>query len=153
MDTCIPSAGASPHGGLARPRSSTPCPLGSWRSECARCIVVAVPDLFTEAEPAARGGLGGKVAVVTGGGSGVGRAVAMAVARQGASVVVADFDEPRMERTVEEVLKLGSCEAAIALSTDIRNDASVRSLARDSIKSMGRGDILVNAAGVLLQGK
>jgi NAD(P)-dependent dehydrogenase (short-subunit alcohol dehydrogenase family) len=112
-------------------------------------------DLFTSAavEPSARGGLWGKVAVVIGGGSGVGRAVALAVARQGANVVVADFDEPRMDRTVEEVLKLGSCEAAIALSTDVRNDASVRSLARDSIKSMGRVDILVNAAGVLLQGK
>jgi NAD(P)-dependent dehydrogenase (short-subunit alcohol dehydrogenase family) len=112
-------------------------------------------DLFTSTavEPSARGGLWGKVAVVIGGGSGVGRAVALAVARQGANVVVADFDEPRMERTVEEVLKLGSCEAAIALSTDVRNDASVRSLARDSIKSMGRVDILVNAAGVLLQGK
>ena len=83
----------------------------------------------------------------------MGRAVALAVARQGANVVVADFDAPRMERTVEEVLKLGSCEAAIALSTDVRSDASVRSLARDSIKAMGRVDILVNAAGVLLQGK
>jgi NAD(P)-dependent dehydrogenase (short-subunit alcohol dehydrogenase family) len=112
-------------------------------------------DLFTSTaiEPSARGGLWGKVAVVIGGGSGVGRAVALAVARQGANVVVADFDEPRMERTVEEVLKLGSCEAAIALSTDVRSDASVRSLVRDSIKSMGRVDILVNAAGVLLQGK
>jgi NAD(P)-dependent dehydrogenase (short-subunit alcohol dehydrogenase family) len=118
-----------------------------------QCIVIAVSALFTEGESPARGGLWGKVAVVTGGGSGVGRAVALAVARQGANVVVADFDVPRMERTVEEVLKLGSCEAAIALSTDVRSDASVRSLARDSIKAMGRVDILVNAAGVLLQGK
>lgn len=109
--------------------------------------------VFTEPESPARGGLWGKVAVVTGGGSGVGRAVAMAVARQGANVVVADFDVPRMERTVEEILKLASCEAAIALATDVRSDASVRSLARDSIKAMGRVDILVNAAGVLLQGK
>ena len=112
-----------------------------------------MPDLFAEAEPPSRGGLWGRVAVVTGGGSGVGRAVAMAVARQGANVVVADFDGPRMERTVEEVLKLESCEAALALSTDVRSDSSVRSLARDSIKAMGRVDILVNAAGVLLQGK
>src|SRR6202158_3069682 len=112
-------------------------------------------DLFTStaAEPSARGGLWGRVAVVIGGGSGVGRAVAMAVARQGANVVVADFDEPRMERTVEDVLKLGTCEAAIALSTDVRSDSSVRSLARDSIKAMGRADIVVNAAGVLRQGK
>jgi NAD(P)-dependent dehydrogenase (short-subunit alcohol dehydrogenase family) len=112
-----------------------------------------VPPLFTEAKPPKRGALGGKVAVVTGGGSGVGKAIARALARQGANLVVADFDVPRMEKTVEDVLKLGTCESAIALSTDVRSDASVRSLARDSIKAMGRVDILVNAAGVLLQGK
>jgi len=100
-----------------------------------------------------RGGLWNKVAVVTGGGSGVGRAVAKAMARQGANIVVADFDEPRMDRTVGEILKLGTSESAIALSTDVRSDSSVRSLARDSIKAMGHVDILVNAAGVLLQGK
>jgi NAD(P)-dependent dehydrogenase (short-subunit alcohol dehydrogenase family) len=93
------------------------------------------------------------VAVVVGGGSGSGRAVAKGLARQGANIVVADFDGPRMDRTVEEVLRLGTSEAAIALSTDVQNDASVRSLARDSIKSMGRVDIVINAAGVLLQGK
>jgi NAD(P)-dependent dehydrogenase (short-subunit alcohol dehydrogenase family) len=83
----------------------------------------------------------------------MGRAVAKAFARQGANVVVADFDAPRMDRTVEEVLRLGTSEAAIALSTDVRSDASVRSLARDSVKAMGRVDVVVNAAGVLLQGK
>ncbi len=100
-----------------------------------------------------RGALWNKVAVVIGGGSGVGRAIAKAMARQGANIVVSDFDEPRMDRTVGEILKLGTSESAIALSTDVRSDASVRSLARDSIKAMGHVDILVNAAGVLLQGK
>jgi NAD(P)-dependent dehydrogenase (short-subunit alcohol dehydrogenase family) len=112
-----------------------------------------VPTLSGQADAPSRGALGGKVAVVVGGGSGVGKAIAKALARQGANVVVADFDVPRMEKTVEDVLKLGTCDSAIALSTDIRNDASVRSLVRDSIKAMGRVDILVNAAGVLLQGK
>src|SRR5437660_4568546 len=101
----------------------------------------------------ARGGLSGKVAVVIGGGSGVGRAVAKAMARQGANIVIADFDTPRMDRTVAEIVKLGTNESAIALSTDVRSDASVRSLARDAVKTMGRVDILVNAAGVLLQGR
>lgn len=101
----------------------------------------------------ARGGLWNKVAVVTGGGSGVGRAVAKAMARQGANIVVADFDEPRMDRTVDEIVKLGTAESAIALPTDVRSDSSVRSLARDSMKAMGRVDIVVNAAGVVLQGK
>jgi len=112
-----------------------------------------VPPLFAEAKPPVRGALGGKVAVIAGGGSGVGKAVAKALARQGANIVVADFDVPRMEKAVEDVLKLGTCDSAIALSTDVSSDASVRSLVRDSIKAMGRVDILVNAAGVLLQGK
>jgi NAD(P)-dependent dehydrogenase (short-subunit alcohol dehydrogenase family) len=112
-----------------------------------------VPALFGEAKPPARGALGGKVAVITGGGSGVGKAIAKALARQGANIVVADFDVPRMEKTVEDVLKLDTCESAIALPTDVRSDSSVRSLVRDSIKAMGRVDILINAAGVLLQGK
>src|SRR3981081_3972775 len=90
---------------------------------------------------------------MVGGGSGLGRAVAKGLARQGANIVVADFDGPRMDRTVEEVLKLGTSEAAIALGTDIRSGASVHSLVRDSIRSMGRVDLIVNAAGVLLQGK
>ena len=105
-----------------------------------------------EAGPRSHGSFSQRVAVIVGGGSGLGRAVAKALARQGASIVVADFDGPRMDRTVEDVLRLGTSEAAIALSTDVRSDSSVRSLVRDSIKSMGRVDVVVNAAGVLLQG-
>src|SRR6266852_8307540 len=99
------------------------------------------------------GALSGKVAVVTGAGSGIGRAVALGFARQGADVVVADFDAPRMDRTVEDILMLRTAERSIGLSTDVRNDASVRSLVHGAIKSMGKVDILVNAVGVLLQGK
>jgi len=106
-----------------------------------------------DAGPRSHGSFSKRVAVVVGGGSGLGRAVAKGLARQGANIVVADFDGPRMDRTVEEVLRLGTSEAAIALGTDVRSDASVRSLVRDSMKSMGRVDLVVNAAGVLLQGK
>lgn len=106
-----------------------------------------------DAGPRSHGSFSQRVAVIVGGGSGLGRAVAKALAHQGANIVVADFDVPRMDRTVEDVLRLGTCEAAIALSTDVRKDASVRSLARDSVKAMGRVDVVVNAAGVLLQGK
>src|ERR1051326_5882309 len=77
------------------------------------------------------GALTGKVAVVVGGASGIGRTAANALARQGARVVIADFDAARMERTVEEILRLGSSDAALALHTDVRNDNSVRSLAAD----------------------
>jgi len=99
------------------------------------------------------GALTGAVAVVVGGASGIGRTVAKALCRQGARVVIADFDAARTDRTVEELLRLGTSDAALALPTDVRNDASVRSLARDAVKAMGRVDIVINVAGVLLQGK
>ena len=101
---------------------------------------------------ASRGALSGKVAVVVGGASGIGRTVARALAQQGARVVIADFDAERLERTVDEILHLGSADAALALSTDVRSDSSVRSLAADAIKAMGGVDVLVNMAGVFLQG-
>jgi NAD(P)-dependent dehydrogenase (short-subunit alcohol dehydrogenase family) len=103
-------------------------------------------------QPQPRGALSGRVAVVVGGGSGLGRTAAKALALQGARIVVADFDGERMERTVNEILRLGSSDAALALATDVRSDSSVRSLASDSIKAMGQVDILLNMAGVLLQG-
>jgi NAD(P)-dependent dehydrogenase (short-subunit alcohol dehydrogenase family) len=99
-----------------------------------------------------RGALSGKVAVVVGGASGIGRTVARALAQQGARVAIADFDAERLERTVEEILHLGSADAALALATDVRSDASVRSLAADAIKALGEVDILINMAGVFLQG-
>src|SRR5438067_11379199 len=98
-----------------------------------------------------RGALSGQVAVVVGGASGIGRTVANALARQGARVVIADFDSERMERTVEEILELGIADA-LAVPTDVRSDASVRAMAGDAIKAMGQVDILINMAGVLLEG-
>src|SRR5205814_1345281 len=91
--------------------------------------------------------------IVVGGASGIGRTAAKALARQGARLVIADFDMSRMERTVEEILQLGTCDAALALPTDVRSDASVRSMAGDAIKAMGQVDVLINMAGVLLKGK
>src|SRR6266516_2763542 len=91
-----------------------------------------------------RGALSGKVAVVVGGASGIGRTVAKAIARQGARVVIADFDNERMERTVAEILHMGSSDAALALSTDVRNVSSVRSMAADSIISLEQALPLIN---------
>lgn len=99
-----------------------------------------------------RGVLSGKVAVVVGGASGIGRTVARALAHQGARVVIADFDAERLERTVEEILHVGGADAALAVPTDVRSDSSVRSLAADTIRAMDRVDILINMAGVFLQG-
>lgn len=103
-------------------------------------------------DPSPRGALTGKVAVVVGGASGIGRTASRAIARQGARVVVADFDTERMERTVDEILRTSGSDAALALSTDVRNDRSVGAMASDAIKAMGRVDALVNMAGVFLRG-
>src|SRR6266852_9754437 len=103
-------------------------------------------------DPLPRGALTGRVAVVVGGASGVGRTAAGALARQGARIVIADFDNARMERTVDEILRVGGADAALALPTDVRNDGSVTSMATDAINAMGQVDVLVNMAGVFLQG-
>src|SRR5206468_630512 len=83
--------------------------------------------------------------------AGLGRAAALALARQGARIVAADFDSPRMQHTVDEILRLGTADSAIGLETDVRDDSSVRALARSALKAFGRADFVVNAAGVLLQ--
>ena len=111
-----------------------------------------MPDVMAADDPLPRGALSGKVAVVVGGASGMGRTAAKALALQGARIVIADFDHARMERTVGEILHLGSSDAALALPTDVRNDRSVASMAGDAIKAMGQVDILLNMAGVFLQG-
>ena len=102
-------------------------------------------------EPKPRGALSGRVAVVAGGASGIGKIAARALARQGARVVIADFDAERMERTVEEILQLGIADS-MAIFTDVRSDTSVRSMVADAIQAMGQVDIVLNMAGVLLEG-
>src|SRR2546422_1019884 len=134
------------HLGSVRDRASHPAVTPSLTP----ALVNRMPAVV-EAQAQSRGALSGKVAVVVGGASGIGRTVANAIARQGARVVIADFDSERMERTVEEILELGIADA-LALSTDVRSDASVRAMAGDAIKAMGQVDILINMAGVLLEG-
>jgi NAD(P)-dependent dehydrogenase (short-subunit alcohol dehydrogenase family) len=93
---------------------------------------------------------GGKVAVITGGASGIGRACALAFARQGADIVLADRNESRMEAVVEEVTRLG--RRGIGLATDVSDDGSVQSLASDAIAAMGTVDLVMNNAGVVVGG-
>jgi NAD(P)-dependent dehydrogenase (short-subunit alcohol dehydrogenase family) len=94
--------------------------------------------------------LEGKVAVITGGASGIGRACALAMARQGADVVVADLNQERTEATVAELRALG--RRALGVRCDVSSDADVEALAARSIAEMGRVDLLMNNAGVVLGG-
>ena len=92
----------------------------------------------------------GKVAVITGGASGIGRATALAMARQGADIVVADRNSERMAEVVDEVVHLG--RRAIGLEVDVSKDGDVEHLADDAIGAMGRVDLLMNNAGVVAGG-
>ena len=91
------------------------------------------------------GKLDGKVALVTGGGTGIGRATSLLFAREGADVAV-NYSRSRSdaEDTVAEIRQLGS--QAIAVCADISNDAAVRSMVGKIVKTLGRLDILVNNA-------
>lgn len=87
-----------------------------------------------------------KVAVVTGAAQGIGRAIALGLAREGARVVVADLQEEKAAQVAEEVqaLDVGS----LAVQVDVSIEASVTELAERALVRFGRVDILVNDAGV-----
>jgi NAD(P)-dependent dehydrogenase (short-subunit alcohol dehydrogenase family) len=87
-----------------------------------------------------------KVAVVTGGGSGIGRAVALALAKEGYSVVVAGRRKESLEATAAEGARLGFEMRAV--QTDVTDPASVRALFAVADESYGRVDVLFNNAGV-----
>jgi NAD(P)-dependent dehydrogenase (short-subunit alcohol dehydrogenase family) len=90
--------------------------------------------------------LSGKVAVVTGGGSGIGRAISSVFARQGALVTVLDVDEMAARDTVAAIREAGGMGEAVPC--DVAEAASVRSAFVAIAGASGRLDILVNNAGV-----
>jgi NAD(P)-dependent dehydrogenase (short-subunit alcohol dehydrogenase family) len=93
--------------------------------------------------------LDGRVAVVTGGSSGIGRAIAGALARAGAGVVIVARTEAALAATVDELIA-GGCRAAW-VSADLSSRDSVRAAAEEAIKAFGEPDILVNCAGLNLR--
>lgn len=93
----------------------------------------------------------GKVAVVTGGGSGIGRSVALAMAKLGADVVIADINGPRLEDVKREISNTGN--RVLAVPCDVSKNADVENLAKETIANMGTVDILMNNAGTAVYGK
>lgn len=87
-----------------------------------------------------------KVAVITGGGRGIGRAVALGFARQGAAVVVAARSVGEVEQTVRAVEADGG--RALAVACDVTDEQAVRGLIGAALERFGRIDVLVNNAGV-----
>ncbi|HVQ88655.1 MAG TPA: glucose 1-dehydrogenase, partial [Actinomycetes bacterium] len=91
--------------------------------------------------------LHGRVAVVTGGNSGIGKAVALALAREGANIVIDYVSDPAAAEDVEkQIVALG--DRAIGVDADVSKVADLQRLIDQSVEAFGRVDIMVNNAGV-----
>jgi NAD(P)-dependent dehydrogenase (short-subunit alcohol dehydrogenase family) len=90
--------------------------------------------------------LSGKTALVTGGASGIGRATALALAREGASVAVADMTEAAAATTVALIQAAGG--RAIAIGADVAREADVAEMVARSVAAFGRLDCAFNNAGI-----
>ena len=94
--------------------------------------------------------LSGKVAVITGGASGIGFASAEALAREGTKLVLADVEEAALDAAVAK-LRAGGGDA-VGVPTDVTDRAAVEALADAAFKHFGRADIVFNNAGVAVAG-
>jgi NAD(P)-dependent dehydrogenase (short-subunit alcohol dehydrogenase family) len=93
----------------------------------------------------------GKVVVVTGASSGIGRATALAFARQGANLVLAARDDEPLKQVAAECEAVGA--PAIVVPTDVRDERAVTELGRRAVEAFDRIDVWVNNAGVYMLGK
>lgn len=90
--------------------------------------------------------LKGKVAVVTGGASGIGRGIARALAAEGCDVVVADVERARAEEVADEIAQRGV--RSLAVACDVTERGQIEALADRAFAELGHVDVLVNNAGV-----
>jgi len=93
--------------------------------------------------------LAGKVAIITGAGAGIGRSTALLFAKEGAKVVVADYDSERGAETVGIIREDGG--EATFIQVDVSKAADAERMARATVETYGKLDILVNNAGIYMQ--
>lgn len=92
--------------------------------------------------------LSGRVAIVTGGGSGIGRSMCEGLAEFGANVVVADLNEESAKETTGLLEKFGN--RASAFKVDVTKSAEVNNMVTDTVEKYGTVDILINNAGAII---
>lgn len=90
-------------------------------------------------------GLAGKTAIVTGGGSNIGRGIAITLGDEGAIVVIADLDNEQGDKVAKSIISKGG--KAVAIKTDVTNFESVNSMVKSVKDQFGKIDILVNNVG------
>jgi 3-oxoacyl-[acyl-carrier protein] reductase len=91
-------------------------------------------------------GFGGAVAIVTGSGQGIGRAIALALAREGASIVIADCNGETAREVAAEINTAGG--KSIPLKVDISDSRQVDAMVQQALNAFGHIDVLVNNAGI-----
>lgn len=94
--------------------------------------------------------LSGRVVLVTGGASGIGRSIAVRFAAEGASVVVLDIDEAGAERVAEEIEGVSGVSSALALRCDVSDEGSVSAAFRRAVLDYGGVDVVVANAGIAI---
>jgi NAD(P)-dependent dehydrogenase (short-subunit alcohol dehydrogenase family) len=93
--------------------------------------------------------LEGKVALVTGAASGIGKAIAQAMSAEGARVVIADLDETKAQEAAKSI----GGDKARAVRADVSSEPDVVAAVKAAVDAFGRLDIMVNNAGIILQAK
>jgi NAD(P)-dependent dehydrogenase (short-subunit alcohol dehydrogenase family) len=88
-----------------------------------------------------------RVAIVTGGGQGIGKAIAKRLLEDGLRVVIVEMDQEAGRETLEEYRALGE---SVFMHADISNEGSVKAAIRDTVVSFGRMDALINNAGIFI---
>ncbi len=92
-------------------------------------------------------GLKGKVAIVTGGSDGIGKAAAMSMAREGARVAICARTASKLEEAAADIRAQAKGGDVMAVPTDVRDEAQVKRMVDEVVKKWGRVDVLVNNAG------
>jgi NAD(P)-dependent dehydrogenase (short-subunit alcohol dehydrogenase family) len=149
----LPEPG-QPEPRLPEPRPAEPERRQPWQPEPGHTGPEAGGSRRPEPEPGGSGDpgrpRGGGVAVVTGGGLGIGRAAALRLAADGAAVAIGDVDEAAASETADEIVAAGG--HAVAVPTDVSRPADVAALIDAAIGEFGRLDAVVNNAGIAIPG-
>jgi len=114
--------------------------LRGWEVERFRRGLATGPELEED--------LAGRVALVTGAGSGLGRGISLCLARKGVHVILADIDVGHSEETADQIASAESPGSGHPVHADVTSEESVRGLFDRSIRRLGGVDILVNCAGI-----